>query len=477
MKNITKYSIFMALILALTACGGISRSVTDTDTRNKSNPITFNEVDNIITSREQIINTPKNASISFTTGDKNKQMTVDKIDNNFASNKKIKNMPPNAPKHSATGHNVIFVSTYKELRLALGKVKAGQTIYLKEGTVFTLTDFGLYLKNKHGTKDKKIIITTSPNNPAILDGGDRNRKYSYGIIVEDCDYIEISNIIIQEMKLWGIHAGSETGTVNAVRGMSNSEILNVHVQNTGSAGIRIGGNSSFVKIIGCKINGRFAGSTEDKAYNEGIYIGYGDNSFTKPDVDYTHDITIQHCDISDRYADGIDLKQGAYNLIVQYNKIHDTVVPSQGAITVLLRGGIEEHLGERDGNVLVDSNIIWNIRRDVGNTYDGSGIIVGSGNTVVTNNIVWDVDPIGSPIETYNTFHPKHTKVLIENNIFCGTNEAIEDVTDYFNPTKNATLPVITAKGNILSSAYKGSNKVVSVEEIKALIREKAPIK
>ena len=489
MKNIMKYSLSISLILALNACGGISRSVTETDTNNKSSHTTVDKVDKSTASNEQIHNTPPNTSIPSITKDKNTLIPVDKVDNsitnrrilnvkkNITTNDVIKNTPPKAPNHSSRGDNVIFVSTCKELRSAIANVKAGQTIYLKSGTKLTVTDNGLTLENKKGTKSKKIVITTSPTNPAIIDGGNPNKKYSYGLIIKNSDWLEVSNITIQNMKLWGIHAGWDTGTKNAIRGVVNSEFLNLHIKNTGSAAIRIGSNSAFVKIIGCKIHGRFKGSTENKEWNEGIYIGYGNNRFSNPNVDYTHDITIQYCDISDRYADGIDLKVGSYNIIVQYNRIHDTVVPSQGAITVLLRGGKKDKLGSRNANVLVDSNLIWNIRKDVGTTYDGAGIIVASGNTTVSNNIIWDIDPVASPIEIYYSFHPKQTQLTIKNNILWGEGEAIENVGDPYRATNNSTAPTINASGNTLSAPYQGSNKVISIEKLKALINKKAPTK
>jgi hypothetical protein len=129
-------------------------------------------------------------------------------------------------------------------------------------------------------------------------------------------------------------------------------------------------------------------------FSEGIYIGRG----SAPGwVDRTDNLHLDYNEIWDLPSDGIDLKPGITNFLIELNNLHDIALVSGGPIAgISLSYADVASSGAPPSDVtdllgVVRWNRLWNITAPGGYTGPGyfNPIIVGFGGVEVAQNLMW----------------------------------------------------------------------------------------
>ncbi len=138
-------------------------------------------------------------------------------------------------------------------------LQPGDHVYLQENV--SLNGL-LYLKDIHGKKDSPVIIQGDKNKPAII-----NAKDSSAIVLDDCSYIFIHNII-------AVGSGRKEGNVKdgiVVTKCGNITINNINVSGFQKAGLLIHNSSNIVaRNISSHENG-FAGIYVSGEYGDKLH--------------------------------------------------------------------------------------------------------------------------------------------------------------------------------------------------------------
>ncbi|TCS42385.1 PKD domain-containing protein [Reinekea marinisedimentorum] len=226
-----------------------------------------------------------------------------------------------------------YVSSADELTDALASVEAGDTILLAGGTYQASTTTGAiatgnggtvnrswyYRAEADGTADAPITLKSQYDyDPAVLSGAGWSES-GYTLYVTG-DYWVIEDIAVTEGAKGIMLANSDY-----------SEINNVEIYNMGQEGLHILDGSSYNTIDGINIHD--VGKNDD-GYGEGIYIGSDNSVWWEGDGVNTGESGLYyHRDVHDNLitnsiigpeitAEPFDIKEGAYNNIVEYSTIY-----------------------------------------------------------------------------------------------------------------------------------------------------------
>lgn len=167
----------------------------------------------------------------------------------------------------------------------------------------------------NGTEASPIVITCAPgvwidpNNPTGIDGGldiiRARHVHAIGVNVRNCRF-----------PIRCITSGGSLGFPMKIHHCETkgSNEANIYVGSLSDPGLNF---SSYVTVMYNKCHS----STGNVAYNEGIYVGTGSESFAWKDN--THDVEVAYNEIYLVRGDGIDVKPGVYNCFIHHNAIHD----------------------------------------------------------------------------------------------------------------------------------------------------------
>lgn len=141
---------------------------------------------------------------------------------------------------------------------------------------------------------------------------------------------------------------------------------------------------------------------------EGIYIGEG-----KDHEDCSSNVHIIGNNLHDLTGEAIDIKRKSANILIEYNKINNINVNSQGAIVLGL-----DPLKSNDAynaEFIVRWNCISNVTT---RSSDGNFIVVANASSLIEENVMWNAVKHG--IEIYNYCDGPNKDVQIQNNIIWG---------------------------------------------------------
>ena len=279
---------------------------------------------------------------------------------------------------------------------AVARASAGTTVYFDAGTYRVL-----WIKDKNGEPGNPIVFQALPGKERQATFTTGSYERGHGIAVTSSSYIEIRNLRVTKSQK-GINCQS----------VSHGAIQDCIVEDVGEDGVHVGRlhvwgkfegpPSEHFRIIGNVVKGTGKAGGQN---GEGLYIGTGFRG------DDTHDILIEGNRLSDIRSEGMELKQGTYNITVRGNMIWNTHHDYNGAITIAAAG-----TDTQDGNYLIEDNLIWDIHQGKGSV---GGIIIGHGNAIIRNNMIWGIEG-GRGIRIYDTFHnPKALSITIHNNTVC----------------------------------------------------------
>lgn len=257
------------------------------------------------------------------------------------------------------------------------------------------------------TDKRNLTVCSDPSNPAILDGQNLS---NFAIRIREAngttDNITVTGFDITQTKFHGIFVGNDaTG-----KGGGNIYIGGNHIYeaaNVAGAGITVRNTTAgkTITIEANEIERIDINGNSSSARGEGIYVGEGNNG-----SNFGNDVVIRGNYVHDMGGEAIDIKRHSRDILIEYNRIENIVVFSQGAITLALDR--LDGANTYDANMVVRRNCISNVTTT---SFDGEGIVVGNGNTLIEENLIYDI--VNNPIDVYNDADGPGKTVTIKNNI------------------------------------------------------------
>ena len=190
---------------------------------------------------------------------------------------------------------------------AVDRVQSGDTISIKAGTYHER----VYIE-KSGTKSNPIVIQNYHNDKVIIDGISVNWEGTWGGLfhLSGCSYISLSGVKIVN----STHAGIFLENAHHIT------IENTKTYETFSSGIGVWDNSHHVLISNNEV---------ERACNDGEQECI--SIVTSHHVDVIEN-EVHHSGPGTNGGEGIDVKQGSYNVTVKYNHVHHIDNPDRPAL-------------------------------------------------------------------------------------------------------------------------------------------------
>ncbi len=219
-----------------------------------------------------------------------------------------------------------------------------------------------------------------------------------------------------------------------IEGSSNINFTNNTVHNVGQEGVRIKANSSFVLIEGNTVF-----NTGTNAFNgECYYVGTGSGG----PLDNTNNVTIRNNIGHDCDDEGVELKPGTHDCIVEGNTLFNVVTGSASI------GSIE--VNERDlGAQSWTGNPSHIIRNNIIHT-SNTAIRLGTGSTAY-NNLIYTLTASNKGIRFDNNNSDSFTRIAYHNTIVLSTADALDEVGGTTDIQNN--IGPTTAGNNIASNS------------------------
>ena len=331
------------------------------------------------------------------------------------------NFPPSANVHACFGFNLIDrINSYQKPSLVKTPTQTFTSLSALQSKINSLTDHnGAVYALAAGTYNGRITIIdkrnlsvyTDPNNPAIINATNQAFGFNaYNNTQGVNSNLEILNFKITGSNYHGIYLGGDDAPRYAPRGtyVAGCEVYNVAQIVGGGIVVRNAFEGATIKIEANEVYN--VSPTNLGGSGEGIYIGEGNDL-----NDYSSNVHIIGNDLHDLIAEAVDIKRKSANILIEYNKINNINVNSQGAIVL----GLDPTAANDayDGQFIVRRNCISNI---TSRNSDGNFIVVGNGSTLIEENVMWNC--VKNGIDIYNDCDGPNKTVIVKNNIIWGYN-------------------------------------------------------
>ena len=296
------------------------------------------------------------------------------------------------------------------ITFGVNQIAAGDTVYVKAGTY----NENLYISGLVGSENEVTHILAYPGHEVILRGN--------GINTGRVKITESSYLTFEGFKVTNYNQG-----IFVEGGSDHITIRNCTVFAVGQDAIHVRQNSSYILLEGNTIY-----DTDLYIHNgEGFYIGTG----SAGPKDNTHHVTVRNNLIHDVGDEGIELKPGTHDCLIEGNIVYNAVVGrTWGAIEVG-----ESILGEQEWasnpNHVVRNNIVHDVM---------TGIRAGTG-SLVYNNVIYDVEGYGIYIN--NQANDTYLRAIYHNTVDTSSSYAIytvsgsTDIRNNIGPSTAQNLP------------------------------------
>ncbi|HLG59282.1 MAG TPA: right-handed parallel beta-helix repeat-containing protein [Vicinamibacterales bacterium] len=294
------------------------------------------------------------------------------------------------------------------------QIDGGDDLFVKQGTY---TSSSLNILGPAGTASNPTVIRAYPGHNVTIRGGGNGGRVKIG----STSYLTFDGFIISNFNQ-GLF----------IEASSNITVQNCTVHTVGQEAIHVRQNSSYVTIEGCEVY-----NTEQLGgccNGEGIYIGTG----SAGPLDNSHHITVRDNVIHDTTDEGIELKPGTHDCIVEGNTLYNvglTLGGNTGAIEVNQREeGVQTWTG--NPNHLVRNNLIHD---------SATGIRLGTGATAY-NNVIYSPIAGKSGIYVNNSSGDNFPRQVYHNTIHMTSNAVViaggtsADVRNNIGPTTSNNL-------------------------------------
>lgn len=276
------------------------------------------------------------------------------------------------------------------------------------GAVYALAS-GTYNGTLRIIDKRNLCVYTDPNNPATINAvGEGFGINAYNNTQGVNSNIEILNFRITGSNYHGIYLGGDDAPRFAPRGtwVAGNEVFDVARTVGGGIVVRNAFEGATIKIEDNEVYD--ISLTNLGSSGEGIYIGEGNDH-----EDYSSDVHIIGNDLHDLTGEAIDIKRKSANILIEYNRINNINVNSQGAIVL----GLDplKTNDTYDGQYIVRRNCISNVTT---RNFDGNFIVIANGFCLIEENVMWNAVKHG--IDIYNDCDGPNKTVQIRNNIIWG---------------------------------------------------------
>jgi len=321
--------------------------------------------------------------------------------------------------HNCFGFNLIDrINSYQQPNLLKTPTQTFTSLSALQNKIDTQTDHngavyalagGTYNGKLNIIDKRNLCIYTDPNNPATINASNQ----AFGINAYNSSQgvnsnIEILNFRITGSNFHGIYIGGDNSPRFAPRGMwiAGNEVFDVARTVGGGIVVRNAFEGALIKI---EDNEVYDVSLPNLGYSgEGIYIGEGNDH-----LDYSSNIHIIGNNLHDLTGEAIDIKRNSANILMEYNRINNINVNSQGAVVLGLDPKKPDD--DYDGQFIFRRNCISNV---TSRNADGNFIVVANGYSLIEENVMWNTVKHG--IDIYNDCDGLTKTVEIKNNIIWG---------------------------------------------------------
>ncbi len=295
----------------------------------------------------------------------------------------------NHPSSSDSLNNGSESKPWKTITYALGRISGGDKVLVKNGTY---NEDGLYIYGPSGSPGKETTIAAYPGHSPVFRGlGNTGRIAVDGVSYLTIDGFDISNL---------------NQCIQIRNGSHHITVRNCNVHDCGNELIRVLGNSHDLLFENNIVHdgGSLGGSN-----GEGFYIGSAGT------VDNSYNVTIRGNTIYNTESEGVELKPGTHDCIVEGNNVS---VSNTGDVRA---SGIEvDYVRNYDSNPnhIIRNNIV----HDSGsNSY---GIRAGTGCTVY-NNVVYNISGYKYAIVVDNDSGDSYSRKIYNNTLDVNSTRAI----------------------------------------------------
>jgi WD40 repeat protein len=239
----------------------------------------------------------------------------------------------------------------------LARIASSDDLYVKQGTY----NEELYISGPAGTASKNTVIRTYPGHTVTVRGGGNTGRAR----ITGTSYLTFDGFIVTNFNQ-GIFVDN---------GSHHITIQNCSVHDVGQEGMHVKEGSSFVTIQGCTVYNtmKLGGCCN----GEGIYVGSSTNATADQ---WTHDITIRNNVIHDTTSEGIEIKPGTYNCVVDDNTLYRTNSSDHYAAIEVDERDASPQYWTGNPNHVIRNNVMYD---------NYNGIRLGTGATAY-NNVVWN---------------------------------------------------------------------------------------
>lgn len=331
--------------------------------------------------------------------------------------------------------NGTLAKPWCSITYGLSNMNSGDTLYVMAGTY----NESLYIYRPAGTPAKWTVIKAYPGHIVNLVGS--------GVNVGRNKIINTSYLVFDGFNITNYNHGIYVENAN------NIKILNCDVHHIGQQAVTIHYDSYNVLVQNCKIH-----DTRQWQYNgEGLYIG---TSSSGP-LDNTNNITIRNSIIYNTTDEGIELKPGTHDCLIENNVLYNIMTDpdyagSAGAIEINQAtiscpsciNGLQTW--PSNPNHLVRNNIVHSSK---------TGIRAGTGSSVY-NNVIYNIQETFQGILVNNSSSDNYMRKIYHNTVDLSADRAVivsSGTADVKNNIGPSSLNNIVSNSSYFVSTVKGS--------------------
>ena len=289
------------------------------------------------------------------------------------------------------------------VQYGVGRITGGATLYVKNGTY----NEAFTIHGPAGTSAAHTIISAYPGYAPIL----RGSGFGSGRMkITGTSYIDFSGFIITNNNQ-GLYIDDDAGTGTPPDHITATDVT---VHDVGQEGIAIRGDTT--NLLLNRVTVYNTGRNGTSSNGEGIYIGGGNAP------DNTNAVTVQNSVIHDTQDEGIELKPGTHDCIVEGNTLYNNLAPGSSYSS----GGGAIEIDNPSGNYGSNPNhvIRRNIIRDIGFTSGITkyGIRAGTG-AKVYNNVLYNINSNYNAVECNDA--NDYPRIIYHNTVDAASNRAV----------------------------------------------------
>ena len=275
------------------------------------------------------------------------------------------------------------------ITFGVGQISGSDTLFVKTGTYAESFTIG---SGASGSPGNPTLVSAAPGHTPTIDNNSGGRVKILGV-----SYLIFDGFVITDMNQ-GLF----------VENSNNITVRNNTVHNIEQEGIRVKVNSFDIIVENNVVH-----NTGTNAFNgEGIYIGTGSGG----PLDNTNNVTVRGNIIHDTDDEGIELKPGTHDCIVEGNTLFNIATGSNsiGSIEVNQAMSGAQSWGVNPNHV-IRNNIVHN---------SDTAIRLGTGSTAY-NNLIYNPTAGHHGILVNNIAGDTYTRVIYHNTIDVASSDAV----------------------------------------------------